>query len=121
MAVPGLESATFSGPGAPSALDPREHHEWPGSCSSKWMDPSSNRVQSRHLVETFCRNGDGRSLARVGMGTYFSDRSGLIREEGKKSISVPYSDVMHWRPCKRPLAHPGADHLEKPEGLKQVE
>lgn len=121
MALPGMDATAFVPPAGPMYCDPRAHHEWVGSGTSKFLDRNSNHLQSRKIVETHCRNGDRKSLARNGFVGYFTDPSGLVMEEGKRPIPHGSSAVCDWRPAKRPLSEPGAHHLEKPEGLKRVE
>lgn len=85
------------------------------------MDRNSNVRHSRKIVHTSCRNGDEGSFARQGPGQYFEDMRGLQQLEGKKMVEHHQSDIHVWRPAKRPLNEPGADHWEKPEGLMTVQ
>jgi len=121
MAVPGLEGygggGYHNGPIKPDNF----HPEWQGSIASKWMDRNSNLPHSRKIVPTCCRNGDDGSFARQGPAGYFNDERGLMQIEGKKPVQGPTGGVHQWRPAKKPLSEPGADHWEKPEGLKKVE
>lgn len=109
MAVPGLDPCWGSVP------------EWAGQHSAKFTNSHSIHPRGKKTVETNIRNGDETGLARNGFGQYFCDTRGLIGSESKKIVSVPPSDVMHWRPSKRTIDHPGTDHHVKPEGRRLVE
>lgn len=106
MAVPGLEGHI---------------QEWPGSGPAKFTDKFTGLPLCRRIVNTECRNGDDYSIARQGLGQYFTDTAGLIPSETKKLIDLPPSQTYEWRPCKRSLSVPGQYHHEKPEGRRAVE
>jgi hypothetical protein len=72
-------------------------------------------------VETDCRDGAYYSVAQQGLGSYFTDREGLIVPESKRIIPQRQSDTFEWRASKRCMSEPGSRHYEKPEGLKTVE
>lgn len=95
--------------------------EWPGQHSAKFTDGQSSVPRGKKTVQTNIRNGDEAGLARNGFGQYFTDVRGLIGTESKKILPVPGSEVMEWKPSKRTLAQPGADHFVKPEGRRLVE
>lgn len=105
MAVPGL------GPGP----------EWPGALPAKFSDPITGRNLQRRAVDTLCRDGPPDSVSQQGFGAYFQDHRGLIPEKSKKILFQRPSDEYQWRPTKRSLSMPGADHHEAPHGLKAVE
>jgi hypothetical protein len=123
--IPGLDG--YGGPSGggyynPGPIKPENvHPEWQGSIPSKWMDRNSNMPHSRHIVPTCCRNGDDKSFARQGPVVYFTDTRGLVVNEGKRQVEGPLGSVHEWKPSKRPLCEPGADHWEKPEGLQKVQ
>lgn len=109
MALPGMDPAL--------GLQP----EWPGQFSGKFVERGNAKPSGKRVVETHIRNGDDASLARNGFGQYFSDTRGLILPESKKILPSVGSQVFDWRPSKRPLSQPGADHHVKPEGRRQIE
>lgn len=110
MAVPGLDPAM----GCVA--------EWPGQHSAKFTDGQSSVPRGKKCVQTNIRNGDETGLARNGFGQYFTDVRGLVGSESKKIIPVPGSNVVEWRPSKRPIhPQPGTDHFVKPEGRRLAE
>jgi hypothetical protein len=121
--IPGLDG--YGGGYAPHNQGPTKpddfHPDWQGSISSKWLDRNSNLPHSRKIVPTCCRNGDDASFARQGPVGYFTDERGLMQIEGKRQVQGPVSGVYQWHPSKKPMTEPGADHWEKPEGLKKVQ
>lgn len=103
-------------------MDPRPPRpEWPGAVSAKFCDSISAKPLGRQRIQTNVRNGSEISLARQGFGSYFTDTMGLIPSESKRIVGEKPSDVFEWRPCKRPLSQPGADHYTKPEGRRPVD
>jgi hypothetical protein len=95
--------------------------EWPGAAPGKFTDKLTAKPLSRKIVACNTRNGDGGSLARQGFVRYFTDPEGLMPLESKRMVGQKPGEPIAWRPCKRSLSEPGAQHWEKPEGLKQVE
>lgn len=92
----------------------------PGMVSSKWLDPKSNMVMSRKIVDTYIRNGHNDSVARMGLGPYFSDNRSSITE-GVRTYPPRHSETANWKPSFSPIEAPGSHHLDPPRGLRRVE
>jgi len=95
--------------------------EWPGANPGKFNDRLHGGNSQRRDVPTEVRDGSDIGLARNGFAKYFTDPGGLACDQGRKRIAPADSDVFAWRPSRRSLEHPGAQHREKTEGLRVVE
>jgi hypothetical protein len=110
--------AGFTGPIEP----PARHPEWQGSVSDKWLDRSGHR-HMRKMVDTACRDGVA-SVARLGIGGYAQDASGLPWTEGRtvlNGVSGPAptaSEELSWRPSRRIVVPPHIVHREQLENTK---
>lgn len=109
MALPGMDPALGC------------QTEWHGQFSGAFIERHSAKPQGKRMVDTNIRNGDSASLARNGFGQYFCDTRGLVIPESKKILPSVGSQVFDWRPSKRPLSQPGADHIVKAEGRRLAE
>jgi hypothetical protein len=78
------------------------------------MDRSTNRIQSRRIVDTHCRYGDDTSFCNMGPGGYAADYRGLPSTEGRERLVQFQSEEMGWRPSR------GSVHEVKREGKKAI-
>jgi len=88
-----------------------------GGASSKWWDTATQRVSSRRIVPTLCRNGAPDSFDRLGF-QYFNDPCPIT--ENKKIIATSSDMVdesMSWKPRKRIVVPPSMLYRE---GLETV-
>merc|ERR1719305_956125 len=112
------EGLGFTGQAEP----PVRHPEWQGSVSDKWLDRSGHR-HMRKMVDTACRDGVA-SVARLGIGGYAQDASGLPWTEGRtvlNGVSGPAptaSEELAWRPSRRIVVPPHIVHREQLENTK---
>lgn len=106
-------------------LPPREHPEWQGSVSDKWMDRRNGHHSCRRIVDTHCRDGVA-SVARLGIGGYAADTSGMHWPEGRYLGSSPEVNPppppavreMQWKPSRRLVVPPHILHRESLESTK---
>lgn len=100
---------------------PGHGQEWPGQAPAAFTDKFTGLPLMRKIVNTECRNGVEYSVARQGLGRYFTDETGLVNNESKKILGCAPSQVYQWKPSKRSLSAPGQYHNERPEGRAHVE
>merc|ERR1719422_2294422 len=77
---------------------------------------------ARRQIQAPCSVGFSHGIAQNGLGRYFNDTAGLLPTEGRRAVPVAAGgQTLQWRSSRRTLSEPGSQHLERAEGLRQVE
>jgi len=86
------------------------------------MDPVQRREPCRLMSNTRVKRGGSTNLSALGFSGVARDVMGLGRTEGKQQVDhLANGQEMRWRPSRRTLTEPGADHLSRIECVKQVQ